>query len=189
VRAHIGALGGRGYWESLQPAPELVVLFLPGEAIFSAALEVDAALIEYGAERRVILASPTTLISLLRAVAHGWREEKVAENAAIISRLGRELHERVRALVSHFDGIRRGLEGANDAYNRAVASLENRVLVSVRRFRELGAGTDTPIEELRRLESDLRPVSVQRRGEEEDSAADTPAEGPGEPPTRRLANG
>lgn len=171
VRAHVQALGGRSYWESLQPAPELVVLFLPGEAMFSAALQADPGLIEFGAGRRVVPASPTTLISLLRAVAHGWREEKVAENAAVISRLGRELHERVRALAGHFDGIRRGLEGAGEAYNRAVASLENRVLVSVRRFRELGAAGETPIEELRPLDARLRPLTgVAARDDDDDNS-------------------
>jgi DNA recombination protein RmuC len=149
VRAHIEALSRKAYWEQFPTAPEFVVLFLPGEMFFSAALEQDRMLIEYGAAKRVILATPTTLISLLKAVFYGWRQEKLTQNAEEISKLGRSLYERLSKMGDHIGRLGKSLGNSVEYYNKAVASLESRVMVKARQFKALEAGSpDVEIEGL-----------------------------------------
>lgn len=159
LREHVQQLGRKAYWERLRPAPEFAVLFLPGESFYAAALEADPALLEASVERQVIIATPTTLIALLKAVAYGWRQAEVAENAEAIAGLGRELYKRVADLGGHFARLGRALGGTVEAYNRVVGSLEARVLPAARRFESLSAApADAELPELPAI--DLAPRAV-----------------------------
>jgi DNA recombination protein RmuC len=161
VRDHMKTLSGKNYWEQFEATPEFVVMFLPGEAFFSAALEQDPGLIEQGVLQRVIPASPTTLIALLKAVAYGWNQEKLARNTQQISVLGKELHDRLRLLAGHVTAVGTGLDRAVEAYNKAVGSLESRVLVSARKFSELGASVAEDIPPLEPIETTARALSFE----------------------------
>jgi DNA recombination protein RmuC len=161
VRDHMKILSGKNYWEQFESTPEFVVMFLPGETFFSAALEQDPGLIEQGVLQRVIPASPTTLIALLKAINYGWNQEKLARNAQQISALGKELHDRLRMLAGHIASVGTGLDRVVESYNKAVGSLESRVLVSARKFAELGASVAEDIPELEPIETTARALSFE----------------------------
>jgi DNA recombination protein RmuC len=158
VRTHVQKLSRKEYWSQFETAPEFVVLFLPGETFFGAALEKDAGLIEYGVDQRVIIATPTTLIALLKAVAYGWRQERIAENAKEISALGAEIHDRLRTLAAHFTRVGVNLEKAMEAYNASVGALETRILPSARRIKERGATSSEDIPSVEPIERAARSI-------------------------------
>ncbi len=162
VRAHLQQLGSRTYWDQFQPTPEFAVLFLPGEALFSAALGQDPALIEFGVDQKVLVATPTTLIALLKAVAYGWREDRIADNARTISALGKQMYDRIKVLAEHLEDVRKGLTRAVDSFNKAVGSLDTRILPTARRFRELGAAAGDDIADVEVIESPPRSLEAVR---------------------------
>ena len=142
LRAHVDALSAKGYWAAFEPTPEFVVLFVPGDPLLEAALQADPALLEHAFGRNVVVATPTTLIALLRTVAYGWRQEALARNAAAVHQLGKELHSRLATMGTHVAKLGRSLDGAVDSYNKTVSSLEARVLVTARRLTELKVADD-----------------------------------------------
>lgn len=164
VRAHISTLSRKSYWETVQPTPEFVLLFLPGETFYSAALEQDPKLIEDGVSDKVLIATPTTLIALLKAVSYGWRQEQMATNAEEVSGLAKTLYDRLRVFTNHFDDIGRNLDRALDSYNKGVRSLEARVLVTARKFKERGAIAGDDIETLEPVDKAARPLSLDEGG-------------------------
>lgn len=158
VRNTLKALGGKEYWKQLSPAPEFVVMFMPGEAFFAAAMSQDTNLLVDGIDKGVILASPTTLIALLLAVRHGWRQQDMAENAERIAAAGRELYGRLCKFVEHLGDIRVGIEKAAKAYDDAVGNWERRTLPSVRKLKDLGTDGGNEMHELKPAEVQMRPV-------------------------------
>src|SRR5215813_4288914 len=164
VRMHITALSRKSYWESVQPTPEFVLLFLPGETFYSAALENDPKLIEDGVDQGVIIATPTTLIALLKAVSYGWRQERMAANAQEVSKLGKDLYDRLRTFTGYFADIGKGLDRALESYNRGVGSLEARVLVTARKLKETGAIAGEEIECIDPVDKSTRALALDEGG-------------------------
>ncbi|MEC8052377.1 MAG: DNA recombination protein RmuC [Myxococcota bacterium] len=175
VRSHIQNLGKKSYFAQFEHAPEFVVLFLPGEVFFSSALEHDPALIEMGVEQNVIIATPTTLIALLKAVAYGWTQERLAENAKDISELGKELYSRLSQMGDHLAKVGKSLENATKAYNSAIGSLESRVLVSARKFDELHVTvSDKDLDPLPAIEQIPRAIqATELRGQDQSDETGT----------------
>ena len=189
VRDHMTNLCQKSYWGQFDSTPEFVVMFLPGETFFSAALQYDPGLIEFGVDRHVIPSSPTTLIALLRSIAYGWQQDRVAKNAEEISALGKDMYGRISAFSNHFVNLRRSLEKSVEAYNSAVGSLERKVLPQARRFKDLGAGTSVEIDALESIDLTMRRLDMPEEKTEEapqpvaTHISDAPARMLGLPPT------
>ena len=160
IRTHMKSLGGKAYWNQFENTPEIVVMFIPGESFLAAAAHHDHSLIEDGMEMQVILATPTTLIAILRAVAFGWRQEQIAKNSQVVSDLGKQLYERMRVLAGHIAQVGNGLEKATSAYSKAVSSMESRVFPAARRFKDLGVATGDDIPLLEPIETTPRTLSI-----------------------------
>jgi DNA recombination protein RmuC len=159
VRDHVDRLAAKAYWAALSPSPEFVVLFIPGEAFLAPALERDPALLEYAMASRVHIATPTTLVTMLRTAQYAWQQAALSDHARAVFELGRELYDRLAGLGKHVDGLGRALTTAVSTYNRTVGSLESRVLVSARRLSELGV-VDAELEQPRPVEETVRPLSA-----------------------------
>ena len=159
LREHVDRLAAKAYWAAVSPAPEFVVLFIPGEAFLAPALEHDPGLLEHALARRVHIATPTTLVTMLRTAQYAWQQEALSDNARMVFDLGRELYERLASLGKHVDGVGRALGNAVSTYNRAVGALESRVLVSARKLNELGV-VDASLESPRPIEETVRSLSA-----------------------------
>ncbi len=160
LKDHVVRLSGKSYWAHFQPAPDIVVMFVPGEALLSVALQQDTALLEFSMKRGVMLASPLTLIALLRAITYGWQQEKIAQNAMEISELGRQLHERIAKLAEHFENVGKSLAKSVTAYNSAVGTLESRVLVTARRLKDKGIATTEELPDVETIDLAPRPLGA-----------------------------
>jgi DNA recombination protein RmuC len=160
VKDHVTRLANKTYWAHFQPAPDIVVMFVPGEALLSAALQHDPGLLEFSMGRGVMLASPLTLIALLRAIAYGWQQEKIAKNALEISDLGRGLYDRIAKLAEHFENVGRSLARSVQAYNSAVGTLESRVLVTARRLKDAGVSAAADFPDLETIDHTPRPLGA-----------------------------
>ena len=161
VKDHIVRLANKSYWAHFQPAPDIVVMFVPGESLLSAALQHDTGLLEFSMTRGVMLASPLTLIALLRAITYGWQQEKVARNAMEISELGRLLYERIAKLAEHFENVGKSLAKSVASYNSAIGTLESRVLVTARRLKDKGVTAPEELPELETIDHTPRPLGAQ----------------------------
>lgn len=161
IRQHLDQLGAKRYWDAISPTPEMVVLFVPGESFFSAALDCDRTLIEDGASQRVVLASPTTLIALLRAVSYGWQQQAVAENARQISELGKQLYDRIATWAGHLASAQKSLRQTVDRFNEAMGSLERTVLPSARRFKDLGIASTKDVDAAELIDQSPRALPAE----------------------------
>lgn len=159
VRSHMNGLAAKAYWDQFEQNPEIVVLFLPGESFFSAALEQDHELMEDGMKKRVVLATPTTLVALLKAAAYGWRQESFERNARVIQDLGKQMHDRLAVFIDHFSQVGDALSKAVKTYNASAVSLESRLLVSARKFKELGAASGEDLAEAAPVETLPREIT------------------------------
>jgi DNA recombination protein RmuC len=159
LKEHIDRLAAKSYWSALSPSPEFVVLFIPGEAFLAPALEREPGLLEYALSRRVHIATPTTLVSMLRTAQYAWQQAALSDNARAVFELGRELYDRLNGLGGHVDAVGKALTNAVTAYNRAVGSLESRVLVTARKLNQLGV-TDAELEEAKPVEATVRTVAA-----------------------------
>lgn len=160
VRDHVTKLSAKSYWAQFEQTPEMVVMFLPGETFLSGALQHDPGLIEYGVEQRVLIATPMTLIGMLRSIAYGWQQEQIARNAQEISAAGRILYERIGVFAGHYAELRRHMGKAVESFNRSVGSLERNVLPQARRMRELGTTTAADLDDIGTIDTALRVLDA-----------------------------
>jgi DNA recombination protein RmuC len=160
MKEHVNRLGNKSYWAHFQPAPDIVVMFVPGEALLTSALQADPDLLEFSMRRGVMLASPLTLVALLRAIAYGWQQETIARNAQEISELGRQLYDRISKLAEHFESVGRSLARAVQSYNNAVGTLESRVLVTARRLKDKGVTAPGEFPEPETIDQTPRPLGA-----------------------------